>query len=803
MGTLWQDIKYGTRMLARNPGFTAVAVASLALGVTLNSAIFSLVDGMWLRSMPFANPARVVRIFGTTPQYKHAGLSYADYSDLREQMQSTSGLTTSDRRRAVLVSADEPEYLRADVVSRNFFAVLGIQPLLGRFFSDADEPPLKDTPTVVLSHQLWQRRFGADPNLVGRSIVLTSRSLVVLAIAPPGFNGLERLNPADVWYPVENYRSDHGRDERFLSVVGRLRPGYTLAQAQAEAEAIFRRLDLRDAASRKPLQALVQTEADVQFERTGTLGLLLLGIVGTVLLLACANVSSLLLARAHVRAPEMAVRSALGSSRWRLVRQLLAESLLLALIATAISLLLAYWLISAWPALLPPRTAGPVALLVHLDGRVVAFTVAVSLLTIVFFGLAPAVHASRPDLAPVLKGSLGTGGHRARYRGLNALVIGQAGLALVLTAVAALLLRTVLALHAADLGFEKKEILLVEFTTGNEEEGQTFRRQLKERTRALPGVKQVSISRVVPFSPSGLGASRKVFLLPGHLTSARQDGWSVMFNSVDPDYFKLLGITILRGRDFNARDDKSTAPVMLINETMAKRFWPNADPVDRVVRLDSPTGKAVRIIGVVQDTKIVTIDETPQPYLFLPQAQHYHWEATLLVETTVDAATLAAPVRAELKALGARPAQSDFSTMKTYVRARFAGQVFMTTLVASFGLLGLGLAAVGFYGVLAFMVSRRTSEIGIRMALGAQHRNVLALVLRRGMTLAALGAGLGLPIALAIGHALRGFLYAVSPLDPLSIAVSLVVLLAVALLACYLPARRAAKIDPMQALRYE
>jgi predicted permease len=499
----------------------------------------------------------------------------------------------------------------------------------------------------------------------------------------------------------------------------------------------------------------------------------------------------------------MAVRSALGGSRWRLVRQLLAESLLLALMATAVSFLLARWLISAWPAVLPPNTAGPIGTLAHLDRRVVAFTVVVSSLTIVLFGLVPALRASRPDLVPVLKGGLATGGRRARYGGLNALVIGQTSLALVLMTVAALLLRTVLAYYTADVGFERKEILLVEIqTAGDHQHGRAFRRQLKENVRALPGVKRVSISRVVPFSRFGTGAAQEVFL-PEDPNSALHDGRFVRFNAVDPDFFRLLGTPILRGRNFNARDDEANASVMLVNETMAQRFWPNADPLGQVLRFGGPTGRAVQIVGVVQDTRIVRIDETPEPYLFLPQAQHYHWEAILLVESTHDAAALTAPVRAELKTLGAMPSRSDFSTMSAYISAHFAREVFMTKLIVSVGLLGLGLAAVGLYGVLAFMVSRRTSEIGIRMALGARHHSVLTLVLKRGMTLATLGAALGLPIVWAAGHIVRGFLYGVSPLDPFSIALALVVLLAVALLACYIPARRAARIDPMEALRYE
>jgi predicted permease len=505
MTTLWQDIRYAFRRLVKSPGLTAVAALSLVLGVTVNSAVFSLVDGIWLRSMPFADPGRVVRIFGSTPDRKQGNLSYPDYLDLREQMQSVAGLATNDRRGATLMADDEPQDLRADIVSWNFFDVLGIRPHLGRFFSEADEAVLKGTPTVVLSHRLWQRCFGADPNLVDGPIELTGRLVTVLGIAPPGFGGLERLNPADVWYPAEDYPSLFSRDERFLSVVGRLKPGATVQQTQAEAETIFRRQDLRDARSHAPLRALVQTEASVQFERTGSLGLLLLGTAATVLLLTCANVASLSLARAEVRAPEMAVHAALGGSRWRLVRQLLAESLLLALIATVLSLPLAHWLIAAWPAVLPPDAAVPIAQRVHWDGRVVVFTCTIALFSIVLFGLAPAWHASRPDLTPTLKGGQAWRTPGRRHGGLNFLVVGQTAVALVLVAVAGLLVRSLLTCYDADLGFEKKEILLVSLTTGNEEHGRMVHRQLRERVQALPGVKRVSVA----FQPERLGGLTK------------------------------------------------------------------------------------------------------------------------------------------------------------------------------------------------------------------------------------------------------------------------------------------------------
>ncbi len=802
MKSLWQDLRFSVRVLRKNPGFAVMATLSLVLGVTLNSTVFGLVDGIWLRSMPFADPGRVIHIFSRTPHDNRDDLSYPDYLDLRQQMQSVSGLATCEPRGTTLVTEDEAEDLHADIVSRDFFWVLGIKPYLGRFFSERDEVALKDTRTVVLSYRLWQRRFGGNPDLVGKPIELGPHVVTVLAIAPPGFDGLYRDNPADVWFPAENDGMDAARDTRSLSLVGRLKSTATVKQAQMEAETVFRRLDLRDGASHLPLGAVVQTEAAVQFAQAGPLGLLLLGLVGTVLLLVCANVASLLLARAEVRGLEMAVRAALGGSRWRLVRQSLAESLVLASIAATLSLLLAHWLIGAWPVLLPSDWAVPIARNVHWDGRVVSFTCAISLLSIVLFGLAPALHVSKSDLASAMKQRQTRRQSGRGHRGLDLLVVGQATVALVLVTMAGLLIRSLLATYTADLGFEKKEILLVRVGTGPEDYGRRICRQIKERVLALPGVKRASVAGVVPFGPAGRGPSQRIFL-PSRPASTPEEGWSVRFNVVDPDYFGLLGIPIVGGRGFDERDDKSGPRVMIVNETMAKSFWPNEDPLGQWVRLGNPTGKTVQIIGVVRDTKLLNVDDAPAPYFFLPLAQHLHWEATILAESRVEAATLVGPVRAELRALDLKSTKPYISTMNDYIRGRLSGAEFLARIAGVVGLLDLILASLGLYGVVAYAVNRRTREIGIRLALGARRREVFLLVLKRGMALPALGAALGAPIAWAVGHTIRSQLYGVGPLDPLSILVSLAVFLLVAMLACYLPARRAAKIDPMAALRYE
>ena len=805
MEILWHDIRFGVRMLCRNLSSSVIIVASLALGITLNLAIFSLVDGLCLRPMPFADPDRVVRIFASTPQQRFGRLSFPDYLDLRAQMQSVAGIATMDRRGAHIVREDFIENLGANVVTRNFFSVLGVKAHMGRYFSDADEPWLKETPMVVLSHRLWQHSFGGDPNFVGKPILLTGRSVTVIGIAPPNFTGLDRVSSVAVWYPEETWKEERtSRYDRSLNVVGRLKPGYSVQQAQTEAEMIFRRLDLRDAHTGDELKALVLTEASYSRAAAADMGLLLMGITGMILLLACSNVSSLLLARGEVRNREIAIRLALGTGRRRLIRQLLIESLLLALMAGAVSLLLARWIISVLPAILPQST-GPLALLARIDNRVVIFAVGVSLLTVLLSGLVPAIYASGFNLLPALKGDMISRTSGRRRSGLDALVIGQMSIALVLVLVASLLTRSLLNCFAADMGFEKKDILLVRVgAPGDEDKGRLFYRQLKDRVLALPGVKQASMARVVPFSPSGTGSSKMVFFSDARVSQAqRNQGVKITFNTIDKDFFRLLGIPILLGRNFTEHDDKSGMKVALINNTMAKTFWPNENPIGKNINLDSSAGQPVQIIGVVRDSKRNWIGESSAPHLYLALSQVYSWEAILAVKTAVRPAVLADPVRRELRALGITPSRSDVSTMAGYVRDKFADQVMMTKVLVFFGLLGLGLAGVGLYGVLTFTVNRRARDIGICMALGAQRVDVIRTVVWRAWSLALLGAVIGSPIALVLAKILRGVLYGVRPIDPASICMSLIVLLGIASLACYLPARRAAKIDPMEALRYE
>jgi predicted permease len=804
MQAVWQDIKYGIRMLVKTPGLTAVALGSLALGITLSTVVFSLADAIWLRPMPFRDPGRVVRISALSGQGSGGGLSYPDYLELQAQVRSLSGLTVVEPREETLFGEEYSQNLVADVVSRNFFSVLGVRPHAGRFFHENDDSSMKNVPSVVLSHALWQHRFGGDPNLVGKAIVLSGRDVIVLGIASQDFTGVRRLIPTDLWCPVETWghlEERATRDRQSNAVFGRLRSGSTVQQAQAEAEAVFQRLDLRDRATGSPQRALVVPETAFHGEYAAY-GLLMMAIVGVVLVIACVNLCGLLLARAETRHREMAVRAALGAGRGRLIRQLLIESLLLSLIGLACSIIPARWLIGLLPAFLPSRVLDFGA---RLDVRVMTFAAVVSLATVLLIGLAPAVHASRPNLVPVLKADVSSCRPRREYLGLNALVVGQLALALVLVSMASLLLKSLVKCYTEDLGFERKDILLADLSPhGNEEYCREFYRQLLERVRALPGVTRASLAGCVPLSPYGTCGRRKIFLPPGH-AQARPDGWTFQHNVVEPDYFKTMGIRILYGRAFQEQDGRSAPKVALVNEAMAKRFWPGEDPLGKQIWIDDSSTEPTQIIGVVQDGKYRQIDtqEGAEPYLYLPYSQIRWYGMILLVEAKGDPAMWIGPVRKEIRALSDTIDIYPMSTIKQYVRFQMVGRDLMTKLSAVLALVALGLASVGLYGVISYAVSRRTQEIGIRIALGAGRSDVLKSVLLRGCLLAFLGGGIGLVVALAIAQALRSALYAVKPMDPVPIGLSFLVLLAVALLASYLPARRAARIDPMVALRYE
>jgi putative ABC transport system permease protein len=499
----------------------------------------------------------------------------------------------------------------------------------------------------------------------------------------------------------------------------------------------------------------------------------------------------------------MAIRFAVGGGQARLVRQLLTECLLLSLLGAGLSVLLTKWVITALPALMPPFPNW-VNLDVRLDHRVVGLTVAVSWLATLIFGLAPTLRASKPNLTPLLKGEyIQNGKGRRRFSGLNAMVVGQLALSVVLLATAGLLMKSFLQCLSTDLGYFKKNILLASLSpSGNDEQTRLYYQQLVERVQTLPGVKHASIARHPPFSMSGGGGTKKVFL-PGDESSAHEHGRAFKYNIVGQDYFRTMGVHLLQGRVFNELDDQSHPKVVLVSETMARRLWPNRNPLGQLIRIDKPQGQAWEIIGVVEDCKHNNVDEEPEPYVYFPFRQLFWHEMTLLVETSVDAGEMAKLVRREMRALNKDAALFPMTTMKELIRSNLSDRQFLSELMGTFSLTGLILAMVGLYGVVAYAVNRRRHEIGIRIALGAQRSDVLKMILRQGLVLALCGLGIGLPIALAVAQGLRSLLYEVSPTHPTIFAGASLVLVGVVLAATYIPARRAAKVDPMVALRYE
>ncbi len=816
MQTLWQDLRYGARMLMKKPGFTLIALITLALGIGANTAIFSVVNAVLLRPLPYAEPGRLVALWESNKQspLSRGSISYPNFFDWRRQSQSFEWMASYYTNDMALTGVAMPINLRSGVVSPDLFAVLGIQPQLGRWFVAAEEKP--GVRVAMLSHSLWKKQFGGDPKIVGGAVTLNGKLFSVVGVMPPGFQFPIEADPVEVWVSssIDGEKSDpkdpaqnEQRGAHFLGAVGRLKPNVKLEQARAEMELIGAKLEQQypDTNKRHGVK-LIPYHNDLVHDYSQALWLIL-GAVACVLLIACANVANLLLARATTRYKEMAVRSALGANRWRVIRQLLTESLLLALGGGWLGLLLAWWGTEALVKVIPedvPRLAE-----INLDRWVFGFAFLISVVTGIVFGLAPALQASKIELIEAIKEGgrgAGTGGGRTRLR--SALVVAEIAIALVVLIGAGLLLQSFRKLQRVDLGYQTSHILtasveLPDARYPKPEQATIFYQTLLDRVKALPGVE--SASAIVPQPLSGDTFSIS-FEVEGR-NIPKSDHPNSHFRSISPDYFSTMKIPVLSGRAFTARDNAQAPGVIIINETFAKRHFPNENPLGKHLKpgisLDGPTVWR-EIVGIVKDVKHrQSLSRDYEPEYYVPHAQLPIGSMNLVVRTTSEPASLAKAIQGAVHELDRDIPVYRVKTLEQYLGGAIAQPKFNALLLGLFAGLALLLTAIGLYGVMAYSVIQRTQEIGLRLALGAQTGDVLRMVLRQGLQLTALGLVIGLVIAYGLTRYMQTMLFGVKATDPLTFALIALLLTAVALLACYLPARRATEVDPMTALRYE
>jgi predicted permease len=820
-----QDLRGGVRNLLKRPGFTSIAVLSLALGIGANTAIFTIINAVFLHPLPVEKPSELAQMYtrdtltvDTNANFQLTPTSLPNYEDYRDQNSVFSGLAADTFTIPLNWGGQaEPVQLLGVLVSPNFFDVLGVKAYRGRTFSPDEGKKVGADPVVVLSYALWAHRFGSSDKIIGQTISLNATSYTVIGVAPQNFKGIVSLGPPEVlWIPLSMRDSvltgqlqalENHRRMRWITIVGRLKPGVAIDQARASLKTIAAGLEKeypRDNKGRTcELYSLNESALGINQRKQFSLaGSVLMGVVGLVLLIACVNLANLLLAQSAQREKEMTIRAAIGANRRRLVAQLLTESTLLSLVGGAAGLVIAFWgrkiLWSFRPPFLPDGSMD-----LSFDSRVLFFTLAVSLVTGLIFGIIPAIKASNIDLNEILKvggrgGTLGWAHNRMR----SLLIVSEIALALVALVGAGLFLRSMQRAQEINPGYESKNLFQYAFDLGalryNPAHGQQFFRDAIEHAKSVPGVADAAISSNGLF---GGGLAGTIFR-EGEQTDPNNRGTLITLNNVSPGYFSTLRVPILGGRDFNDFDREKTTPVAVVNKAMANLLWPGQEAVGKHFFIVVDPTK-YEVVGVVGTTVVGQIGEDPQPQAFFPLRQQYSPFATLAVRTTGDPEALMGAVRTQVNQLDRNLALTNGQTIGQTLAQGLWPSRMGAALLGLFGLLALVLASIGIYGVLSYSVSQRTSEIGIRMALGAQSKQVLALVLKQGMLLAVIGAVLGVVVALPVTRLASTLLYGVSPTDPLTYISITLLLMAVALLACYIPARRATRVDPLVALRYE
>jgi putative ABC transport system permease protein len=810
MNTL-QDIRYGFRMLIKRPSFTIIVVLTMALGIAANTTIFSAVDAVLINPLPYQDPDRLVAVWETNKQLSPEAWdknevamgNFRDFRSRNKVFEQLGSLFTADVN---LTGVGDPERIRSAVVTTNFFQVLGVQPMIGRSFLPEEEKPGSGR-VVILSHAAWERLLGSDRNLTNKSLTLNGNPVAVIGVMPPNFEVQFPTNiRVDMWLPLRIDPANVDRNNHFLYALARLKPGVSRDQAQSDMDLIASQLQQQypDTNAQKGVNIVPLRKQLVG--KVETYLYLLFGAVGFVLLIACANVAGLLLARVTARHKEVAVRIALGASRWRIIRQLLTESIILSALSGLLGLLFAYAGIKLLVALTPPDV--PRLHEIGLHVTVFLWTLAISIFTGVLFGLAPALQASRPDLNDALKKSAGRNQGGFQRGGLrNPLIVSEVALALLLSVGAGLMIKSFMRLQQVSPGFEPNNLLTMNISLPRQkykepQQTNAFFDQLAEHIKTLPGVKSVGGIDPLPFSNSNVSTG---FVIEGAPEVPLSDRPDVGERAVTPTYFETMGIPVLKGRSFTAQDRDNTPHIIIVNEALASRYWPNQDVIGKRLGFEDDPSKQswCEIVGVVGNVKHFGLDAEAKPEVYFPYQQLPKNFMSVVVRTSSDPMSMISAIRSQVSVVDKDQPVFDIMTMDQRLAKSVAPNRFVMLLLGTFSVLALVLAAVGLYGAMSYLVTQRTQEIGLRMALGASRIDVFKLVVGKGMRLALIGIAIGLVASLALTRLMRSLLFEVTPTDVLTFVIVSGVLLTVTLLACYIPARRATNVDPLTSLRYE